>query len=182
MKATKEVAVNPVGSGGVKRAHFARRRSGQLGRMIDGRRPRRGRGRAVRRKRGNRLGNRQRENPARQCRGMVVRSAAMVMPRSTPAMVAVGVRVRHAILMRRDFPVLVGMGGLRHAEHGQGAKPKDAEMTAAEHSSQTSPRFSEESSRLVDRDFPSKKSRPEGAIHLILNTRNTSGGRRYPSR
>ena len=78
---------------------------------------------------------------------MVMGSAAVIMTRATVAVVAIGMRVRHAILVRRDFPVLVGMGGLRHAEHGQSAEPKDPEMATAKHEAQSSPRFSKESSR-----------------------------------
>lgn len=48
-----------------------------------------------------------------------MRSAAMVMPRTTLVMVGFSMRVRHAIVVRRNFPVLVSMGRLRHRQHGQ---------------------------------------------------------------
>ncbi len=48
-----------------------------------------------------------------------MRSAAMVVARIALIMIAVSMRVRHAIVVRRDFPVLVSMGRLRHRQHGQ---------------------------------------------------------------
>ena len=125
--------MNPVGSGGVKRAHFARRRSGQLRRMIDGCRPRRGCRRKIRRNRSHRLGNRQCENPARQRRCVVMRCATVVMTRTALVMITVGVGVRHAVFMRRNFPVFVGVRGMRHRQKGQTDQPENTKFLANQH-------------------------------------------------
>ena len=57
----------------------------------------------------------------------------MVMPQPAVTMIGIAVRVRHAVLMCRDFPVLVGMDTLRQCKHGQTAKPKNTELSATEH-------------------------------------------------
>ena len=39
-----------------------------------------------------------------------MRGAAVIVTRTPLMIIAVGVRVGHTLLVRRDFPVLVGMG------------------------------------------------------------------------
>ena len=55
------------------------------------------------------------------------------MTRPALVMVTAGVRVRHTVFMCRDFPMLVGMGGLGQSEHGQTAEPNDPKMAATKH-------------------------------------------------
>lgn len=102
--------------------------------MIDGGRARGGRGTAIRTNRVNGLGNRQDENSSRQRRRVVVRSAPMIMARTTIPMVIVGVGVRHAVFMRRNFPVFVGVRGMRHRQEGHTDQPENTKFLANQHS------------------------------------------------
>ena len=68
-----------------------------------------------------------------------MRSAAMVVARIALIMIAVSMRVRHAIVVRRDFPVLVSMGRLRHRQHGQAGQPEKAQTLCCEHERKAKP-------------------------------------------
>ena len=127
------------GSGGVVRAHYAPRRSGQLRRMVDRRGPREGEPRILTGDGGHGLGDREDKDAAGQGRSVVVRSAAMVVARTALIMVAIGMRVGHAIVVRCDFPVLVSMGDMGHRQHGQAGQPEKAPTLGCEHERKAKP-------------------------------------------
>jgi len=68
-----------------------------------------------------------------------MRSATMIVARTALIMVALGMRMGHAFLMRRDFPVLVSMGQVRHSQHGQTSQPKEAQTFRREHKAKAKP-------------------------------------------
>ena len=68
-----------------------------------------------------------------------MRSATMIVARATFLVVTIGMCVGHAFLMRRDFPVLVSMGQVRHSQHGQTSQPKEAQTLRREHKAKAKP-------------------------------------------
>ena len=128
--------------GGVMRARFARRRSGQLRRMVD-RGGRRGRCfEPLRNKWLHRDANSQDKNSASQSRGVIVRRAAVLMLRprvavvTVVAVVAVAVVVmnmRHAVAVCRNLPMFVGMHALRGGQHNEADQPERKKPSATEH-------------------------------------------------
>lgn len=69
-----------------------------------------------------------------------MRSAAMVVARIALIMIAVGMRVGHAIVVCCDFPVLVSMGHVRHGQHGQAGQPEKTQTRGREHKRKAKPR------------------------------------------
>ena len=119
------------------RAHFARRRSGQLRRMVDGSRPGRGYGGVLGRYHRNHLRHRKDKNCPKQRRGMVMRSAAVVVTRPTVSMIAVGLGMSHAVRMRGNLPVLESMGGVGHDQKRQTSQPNNAKSAPGSHAGAT---------------------------------------------
>ena len=131
--------------GGVMRAHFARRRSGQLRRMVDrgGRRGRRFE--PLRNKWLHRDANSQDKNSASQSRGVIVRRAAVLMLRprvavvtvvaviSVVAVAVVVMNMRHAVAVCRNLPMFVGMHALRSGQHNEADQPERTKPSATEH-------------------------------------------------
>ena len=127
------------------RAHFARRRSGQLRRMVDRGGRRRRRIEPLRNKWLHRHANSQDKNSPSQSRGVIVRRAAVLMLRprvavvtvvAVVAVVAVAVVVmnmRHAVAVCRDLPMFVGMHALRGGQHNEADQPERTKPSATEH-------------------------------------------------
>jgi len=57
----------------------------------------------------------------------------MIMARTTIPMIVVGVGVRHAFRMGGNFPVFVGVRGMRHRQEGQTNQPEDAKILPNQH-------------------------------------------------
>ena len=119
------------------RAHFARRRSGQLRRMVDGSRPRRGYGGVLGGYHRNHLRHRKDKNCPEQRRGVVMRSAAVVVTRPAISMIAVGLGMSHAFRMGSNLPVLESVGGVGHGQKRQTSQPHNAKSAPGSHSAAT---------------------------------------------
>lgn len=124
--------LRPAGRGG-QRAHFARRQSGQLRWMIDRGNLRCGQVEPDRAHDGDGFGEGEQENAVGQSRCMVVRSATVIVPRSTVPVVTLGVGMRHAVRMGGDFPVLECMHGMGGGQEDQAGQPEKAEAAAGMH-------------------------------------------------
>lgn len=104
--------------------------------MIDRRSWRRRCDETIRNKGLHRHANSQDKNSASQGRGVIVRSAAVLVLLARIAVVAlaiVAVNVGHAFAVCRDLPVLVGMNALRDGQHKRAGKPQRSWITRAEH-------------------------------------------------
>ena len=119
------------------RAHFARRRSGQLRRMVDGSRPGRGYGGVLGGYHRNHLRHRKDKNCPEQRRGVVMRSAAVVVTRPAISMIAIGLGMSHAFRMGSNLPVLESVGGVGHGQKRQTSKPNNAKSAPRSHAAAT---------------------------------------------
>lgn len=171
--------LRPAGRGG-QRAHFARRQSGQLRWMIDRGNLRCGQVEPDRAHDGDGFGEGEQENTVGQSRCMVVRSATVIVTRSTVPVVTLGVGMRHAVRMGGDFPVLECMHGMGGGQEDQAGQPEKAEAAAGmHHGPKLSARLARSNSFRIHRVNAPPEAQKSQAINAVCAARE---GRRFPRR